>query len=175
MGQQQLLLIVLGVIIVGIAIVVGISMFKSSAVDANRSAIASDLANLASKAQRYYRTPVELGGGGQKFDNFALSTLDRSNPNGTYGWGTTDGGAGFTGLTGTAGTDYIFIYAVGTEKASVGGQTQFVAAVALVTPDKVEIKQGWIPEATGNTFKADVTSNTNTNGQTTSFSGFTAQ
>jgi hypothetical protein len=66
MGQQQLLLIVLGVIIVGIAIAVGISMFKSSAVDANRSAVASDLANLASKAQRYYRTPVELGGGGQK-------------------------------------------------------------------------------------------------------------
>jgi Tfp pilus assembly protein PilE len=75
MGQQQLLLIVLGVIIVGIAIAVGISMFKSSAVDANRSAVSSDLTNLASKAQRYYRTPVELGGGGQNFKDFALARL----------------------------------------------------------------------------------------------------
>ncbi len=175
MGQQQLLLIVLGVIIVGIAIAVGISMFKSSAVDANRSAIAGDLANLASKAQRYYRTPVELGGGGQKFDGFALSVLDRSNPNGTYGWGTSDGGAGFSAPSGTAGTDYIYIYAVGTEKATVGGQTQYVAAVALVTPDKVEIRQGWIPEATANSYKSDVTSDANTNGQTAAFSGFTPQ
>ncbi|MEJ2050038.1 MAG: hypothetical protein P8Y60_09420, partial [Calditrichota bacterium] len=62
MGQQQLLLIVLGIIIVGIAIAVGVNMFQSSAVETNRQAMISDLANLAAKAQRYYRTPTELGG-----------------------------------------------------------------------------------------------------------------
>ena len=36
MGQQQLLLIILGVIIVGIAVAVGITMFQDNAVDQNR-------------------------------------------------------------------------------------------------------------------------------------------
>ena len=46
MGQQQLLLIVLGVIIVGIAVVVGINLFNANATNANRDAVVSDLNNL---------------------------------------------------------------------------------------------------------------------------------
>ena len=72
MGQQQLLLIVLGIIIVGIAIAVGVTTFRSSAVDANRAQVISDLNNLAAKAQRYYRTPTSMGGGGQDFNGFAV-------------------------------------------------------------------------------------------------------
>ena len=60
MGQQQLLLIVLGVIIVGIAVVVGINVFTASASQANRDAVVADLTNLASMAQAYYRKPVAL-------------------------------------------------------------------------------------------------------------------
>ena len=67
MGQQQLLLIVLGIIIVGIAVVVGINVFTASSSSANRDAVISDLTNLASMAQRYYRKPVALGGGGNTF------------------------------------------------------------------------------------------------------------
>lgn len=126
MGQQQLLLIVLGVIIVGIAIAVGISMFKSSAVDANRSAVAGDLANLASKAQRYYRTPVELGGGGQSFNNFALSSLDTGNANGSYRVEILSGGQA------------VVIHALGKEKIG----NNFVAAIDSVTPDASKIIQG---------------------------------
>jgi type II secretory pathway pseudopilin PulG len=84
MGQQQLLLIVLGIIIVGIAIAVGVNMFQQSAVDTNRQSIISDLTNLAAKAQRFYRTPQELGGGAQNFQGFALGRLDTSNANGSY-------------------------------------------------------------------------------------------
>ena len=84
MGQQQLLLIVLGIIIVGIAIAVGVNMFQSSAVDTNRQSMISDLANLAAKAQRYYRTPTELGGGAQNFMDFKLGRLDTANANGSY-------------------------------------------------------------------------------------------
>ncbi|MBI2417017.1 MAG: hypothetical protein HYV28_03805, partial [Ignavibacteriales bacterium] len=58
MGQQQLLLIVLGVIIVGIAIVVGINLFRASAIDANRNGVISDLNNLAAMAQQYYKKPT---------------------------------------------------------------------------------------------------------------------
>lgn len=125
MGQQQLLLIVLGVIIVGIAIAVGISMFKSSAVDANRNAIAGDLANLASKAQRYYRTPVELGGGGQDFSNFTLSPLDTGNANGSYRVEIIQPGL-------------IVIHALGKEKVG----NAYVAAVDTVTPDAMKVIQG---------------------------------
>lgn len=84
MGQQQLLLIVLGIIIVGIAIAVGVNMFQQSAVDTNRQAVVSDLANLAAKAQRYYRTPNELGGGAQDFMSFKLGRLDTANANGSF-------------------------------------------------------------------------------------------
>lgn len=84
MGQQQLLLIVLSVIIVGVAVAVGVTQFQSSAVDANRQAIIGDLVNHAAKAQRYFRTPQELGGGNQDFADFALGTLEGTNANGTY-------------------------------------------------------------------------------------------
>jgi len=50
MGQQQILLIVLGIIIVGIAIVIGIDNFQSKAVQANRDAVIIDLNYLASDA-----------------------------------------------------------------------------------------------------------------------------
>jgi Tfp pilus assembly protein PilE len=88
MGQQQLLLIVLGVIIVGIAIVVGINLFQASAVDANRNAIIADLNNLAAKAQEYYKKPTSLGGGGNSSLGFAMPTGLGSNANGTYAPGT---------------------------------------------------------------------------------------
>ena len=84
MGQQQLLLIVLGVIIVGIAIAVGISMFKSNAMSSNRDQLINDLNNLAAKAQQYYRKPVAMAGGGQSFLGFKLDSIDVVNGNGCY-------------------------------------------------------------------------------------------
>ncbi len=68
MGQQQLLLIVLGVIIVGIAVVVGINVFTASASQSNRDAVIADLTNIASMAQQHFRKPAALGGGGGAFD-----------------------------------------------------------------------------------------------------------
>ena len=68
MGQQQLLLIVLGVIIEGIAVVVGINVFTASSLEANKSALVSDLQTIASMAQQFYRKPTAMGGGGNTFD-----------------------------------------------------------------------------------------------------------
>lgn len=72
MGQQQLLLIVLGVIIVGIAVVVGINVFTASAASSNRDAITADLTNLAAMAQQFYRKPVALGGGSNTFTGWTV-------------------------------------------------------------------------------------------------------
>ena len=116
MGQQQLLLIVLGVIIVGIAVVVGINLFQSSARDANRNAVIQDLNTLAAKAQEYYRKPTSLAGGGNSFVGFTIPTGLGSNGNGTYtissagtataivftGVGTEDGNTTGTAVTATA-------------------------------------------------------------------------
>lgn len=72
MGQQQLLLIVLGVIIVGIAIVVGINLFNASAEESAKDTVASEATNIAALALQYYKKPVALGGGGGDFSNFVI-------------------------------------------------------------------------------------------------------
>ena len=67
MGQQQLLLIVLGTIIVGVAVVVGINMFSTGAINAERDALLQDVNNVASSAASYWRKPAALGGGNRTF------------------------------------------------------------------------------------------------------------
>ena len=84
MGQQQLLLIVLGVIIVGIAVVVGINVFTAQSEESTKDAIVSDCTNLGAMAQQYYRKPVAMGGGGNSFTNFAIPASLLTTANGTY-------------------------------------------------------------------------------------------
>ena len=67
MGTQQILLIVLSVIIVGIAVAVGITMFNAQATNSNRQAIMGDMNNLASSALAFYKTPTTHGGGGNSW------------------------------------------------------------------------------------------------------------
>ncbi len=67
MGQQQLLLIVLGVIIVGIAIVVGINLFNANAESSTQDSLVSQGTNIGALAQQYYKKPTALGGGGNSF------------------------------------------------------------------------------------------------------------
>ncbi|MGA9363241.1 MAG: hypothetical protein WBW16_02620 [Bacteroidota bacterium] len=91
MGQQQLLLIILGVIVVGIAVVVGITMFQDNAISANRDAVTNDLVSLGARAQQYYRRPTPVGGGGVSFVGLRMGKLvgpvtgsQWVNPNGTF-------------------------------------------------------------------------------------------
>lgn len=69
MGQQQLLLIVLGVIVVGIAVVVGINLFNANAETSTQDSIVSQGTNLGAMAQQYYKKPISMGGGGNSFAN----------------------------------------------------------------------------------------------------------
>jgi Tfp pilus assembly protein PilE len=94
MGQQQLLLVILVTIIVGIATVVAINTFGSAADSANVDAVRLDLASIAASAQGYYMKPEMLGGGsrsftGITFHNIAFagtvtSNTEAENENGTY-------------------------------------------------------------------------------------------
>ena len=88
MGQQQLLLIILGVIIVGIAIAVGLSMFTAQSVGANRDAIIADLTNLAANAYQYRIRPTTMGGGGGSYSGYTIPPSLATNENGSYSLGT---------------------------------------------------------------------------------------
>ncbi|MEW6702723.1 MAG: hypothetical protein AB1298_08375 [Bacteroidota bacterium] len=121
MGQQQLLLIVLGVIIVGIAVVVGINVFTASASQANRDAVIADLTNLASMAQQYYRKPTALGGGGNTFTNWLIPLALDTTGNGTY--------------TATVAAQSVTLVGTGTEKGNNG--TANVKATMVVGPNAI--------------------------------------
>ncbi len=63
MGLQQILMIVLSVVIVGVAIAGGITLFNEKAKEANRRAVVQDMYNIATLALAYRRTPATHGGG----------------------------------------------------------------------------------------------------------------
>ncbi|MCB5269467.1 MAG: hypothetical protein WCS58_02375 [Candidatus Cloacimonadaceae bacterium] len=93
MGTQQILLIVLSVIIVGVAIAVGISMFNSQAYNANKTAIASDAQAFAAQVLQYWKTPESQGGAGGNGANMSVDNVtnylgltgeNAENENGSY-------------------------------------------------------------------------------------------
>lgn len=85
MGNQQLLLIVLGTIVVGIAVIVGINQFRSyyeiSAIDEMQQ----ELIEYTNMAIQYYKKPKVLGGGGNSFRGFKLSSNLAATEVGYYG------------------------------------------------------------------------------------------
>jgi len=99
MGQQQLLLVILVTIIVGIATVVAINTFGAAADSANVDAVRQDMLQIAASAQGYYMKPVMLGGGGRTFDDITFENFsfagtvddtDAFNENGRYQITTTE-------------------------------------------------------------------------------------
>lgn len=115
MGQQQLLLIVLGVIVVGIAVVVGINLFNANAVSSNRDGVVSDLNNLGAMAQQYYKKPASMGGGGNTFTGWTIPTQLDTTANGVYVL--------------TPGAQTISITGTGTEKNDAGAYIQHTATI----------------------------------------------
>ena len=67
MGQQQLLLVILVTILVGIATVVAINVFGTAADQANRDAVRQDLLAGIATAQALWERPAAMGGFGQAF------------------------------------------------------------------------------------------------------------
>ncbi|MBK6913662.1 MAG: hypothetical protein IPJ03_10380 [Ignavibacteriales bacterium] len=98
MGQQQLLLIVLGVIVVGIAVVVGINLFNANAESSAKDTIISEGTNLGALAQQYYKKPTSMDGGGNSFTGWSVPASLASTP--TTTWSASVGASTVT-LTGT--------------------------------------------------------------------------
>jgi hypothetical protein len=128
MGTQQLLLIVVGVVLVGIMIAVGLFMFRDQAAATNRDALANDLTHFASGVQQYYRRPSVFGGGQGKFTGLSTSKLTTKpvNANGTYS---------LTGspISGTPAS--VEIVGIGRETGIDG--TSKVKVVLVVFPDSI--------------------------------------
>ncbi len=90
MGQQQLLLLVLGIVIVGLAVVVGIQAFGENQKKANSDALVNDAIRIASDAQAWKLKPAAFGGGADTPANdFADFSFDQVG----YQTGDKDGGA----------------------------------------------------------------------------------
>ncbi|MDR3667516.1 MAG: hypothetical protein P4L35_11795 [Ignavibacteriaceae bacterium] len=92
MGQQQLLLIVLGVIVVGIAIAAGMGLFSSNKEGSIKDELVNQNLAIGAAAQQFYSKPTSMGGGNQSFLGFGTTTAPLGKmaytTNGTYGVGT---------------------------------------------------------------------------------------
>ena len=117
MGQQQLLLIILGIIVIGIAITIAISLFRGNAIDRKREILVNESHNIGSIAISYYKKPKMMGGGGKSFTGWTIPTALQSTVNGTY---TAQVSASNVVITGT-GTEVV------TENDSIKVQTTITA------------------------------------------------
>lgn len=95
MGQQQLLLIILGVIIVGIAVGVGISQFGAQSTESNKDGVTTGVINVGANAYQFKIRPTTMGGGSGSYLGYVLPTKLASDENGTYA----ASGASRTGIT----------------------------------------------------------------------------
>ena len=84
MGQQQILLIVLSLIVVGVAVAIAGNIFDSDAEEQNKDNIAFELVTLATIAQQYYHKPSQMGGGGNSFVGWQIPSLLDSTSNGLF-------------------------------------------------------------------------------------------
>lgn len=132
MGQQQLLFIALGVIIVGSAVIVGMNLYQANAIEANRNGINSDLLHIATTSQAYYKKTSALGGGNKSFVGFQIPGGMTENENGAYS-------------TVYLRSDRAMFQGVGIEPVEGGlgceQSGQYVTHRILVLPDSIQIEQ----------------------------------
>jgi hypothetical protein len=121
MGQQQLLLIVLGIIIVGIAILLGIAIFRQSSIDQKRDLLINEGLTVANNAREYFHKPIPYGGGGYSFDGWQIPSQMITSANGSY--------------TATVNPTSVEITGIGNELVS---GTDLVEVQFIVTSDAVE-------------------------------------
>jgi hypothetical protein len=84
MGTQQLLFMIVGVIIIGFAIVIGFSLLNAQAISSNRDAMVNDINHLAIVAYQFRISLRSLGGGEGDYSTFVIPLQMRSNGNGLY-------------------------------------------------------------------------------------------
>ncbi len=86
MGQQQLLLLVLGIIIVGLATVYGITMFDLNHTKSNADVMINEALRMATDIQAWAVKPSMIGGrvGGETIADVTFTDVGYPNSSGTY-------------------------------------------------------------------------------------------
>ena len=84
MGQQQLILILLAIMVIGVAIAAGLGLFSSNTAEQNKLAIINDLSNLKSMAYKFRIRPVTMAGGAGSYVGFTMPSKLMSNENANY-------------------------------------------------------------------------------------------
>ena len=84
MGQQQLKLVIFGIVVMGIVIGFANQLFDVSPEDSNKESITSELMNLSTIAQQYFNRPVAMGGGGDNFTGWQIPGQLDSTSSGIY-------------------------------------------------------------------------------------------
>jgi hypothetical protein len=132
MGTQNLILIALGVIMVGIAIAVGISMFMNQGYNSNRQSLATEMSTYPPSVIKYWGLNKIMGGAGANPANLTqeklASYLGFIDPN--YSHTSENGEFRITGINGTSVTI-----------TALGFNTRFNKRARITTVINVETKE----------------------------------
>ncbi len=135
MGQQQLILLVLATVIVGLAIVVGIAAFTQGGDNANADAMMQDAVTIANDIQSWAQTPTPFGGpeSGEDFTDADFPVLgyqqDETEDNGE----TVDDPLSHTNLNGT------FTITQGNDDILIRGES-FIDGDEEETRNRIEVR-----------------------------------
>ncbi|HEX8298821.1 MAG TPA: hypothetical protein VF594_06630, partial [Rubricoccaceae bacterium] len=146
MGQQQLLLLVLGIVIVGLAVVIGVQSFEQSRKQADLDRYTAEAVRLATTAAAWREMPPAVGGGmGQPtFARLGLAAL---------GFGTIVSTSPESEVA-LGGADLYSIWnrnTTGTHVAVINSDYDRQAAVFIYGPSNncLVPRTGWYDDATG--------------------------
>jgi len=78
------LLIVLGLVVIAIAVVIGISLFRAHAISSKRDILTNETIDMAAQAISYYKRTIEFGGGGKSFIGWQIPPQLQNTINGSY-------------------------------------------------------------------------------------------
>ena len=84
MGQQQFILVILGVIMVGLSIAFGVAQFGSHATQTNLDGVTAQMLVIAADAYQYKLRPATLGGGGRSYRGYQVPRKMQSDDHGKY-------------------------------------------------------------------------------------------
>ena len=124
MGQQQLLLIVLGLIVIGVAVAIGMSLFRAHAINSKRDILINETIDMAAQAISYYKRAREFGGGGKSFVGWQIPSQVQNTINGSY-------------IIGDVFDDHIILIATGTELVTGNDSIQ---VQTTVTPNGYQVE-----------------------------------
>ncbi len=124
MGTQQIMVLVIGVIVVGLAISVGFVVFNSGAYNSNKTAIATDMQEMSTKMMQYWLLPTSMGGANKSISNVTIASVGAAlgyteeggvyrfvNDNGEFRVLSAENGIAVIGAIGTASKGDKFPYA----------------------------------------------------------------